>query len=88
MKKQDFHDSGFWQRLCKIVKHSWFEYGVDAVLIINAIVLVIQSAEALSGRSNPQGDDGVSAKTHGLNSVLGWVYVLEMTLKIFVFGWK
>lgn len=26
-------------------------------------------------------------ETHGLNSLLGWVYVLEMTLKIFVSGW-
>lgn len=27
-------------------------------------------------------------KNRGLNAVLGWVYILEMTLKILVFGWK
>ncbi|CAN0485791.1 unnamed protein product, partial [Scytosiphon promiscuus] len=49
----EFYDTRFWQGLCKIVKHSWFELGVDAVLIINAILLVMQSAEALTGESTP-----------------------------------
>ncbi|CAM9172126.1 unnamed protein product [Ectocarpus fasciculatus] len=92
----DLYDSSFWQRLCKIIKHPWFEYGVDAVLVLNALLLLVESAEALSGEAVER--DGDISETnawlraegtdHGLNSLLGWLYVVEMTLKILVFGWN
>ncbi|CAM9538707.1 unnamed protein product [Ectocarpus sp. 12 AP-2014] len=92
----DLYNSSFWQRLCKIIKHPWFEYGVDAVLLLNALLLLVESAEALSGE-DVERNGGVSEKDawlqaegtdHGLNSLLGWVYVVEMTLKILVYGWN
>eukprot|EP00903_Cladosiphon_okamuranus_P012927 g12070.t1 len=96
----DLFYSGFWQRLCEVIKHPWFEYGVDVVLIVNAILLLVESAEALSGEKIHGREDDISAKDNenawleaegknrGLNSILGWLYILEMTLKILVFGWK
>lgn len=32
-----------------MIKHPWFEYGVDLVLVLNSILLMVESAEALSG---------------------------------------
>ncbi|CAN0371615.1 unnamed protein product, partial [Laminaria digitata] len=79
----DVYFSDWWRGLCKVIKHPWFEYGVDVVLILNSILLVMESASALSGTSSLKSDAHVSA---WLNSCLGWVYMLEMLLKILVFG--
>lgn len=62
------YNSNFWQRLCKIIKHPWFEYGVDAVLVFNALLLLVESAEALSGEA-VQRDGDISDKVRYYNAV-------------------
>jgi len=40
-----------YQRFSKIVKSDWFEYGIDFVLVLNAVVIGIQSFPELSGQN-------------------------------------
>eukprot|EP00904_Undaria_pinnatifida_P002813 jgi/Undpi1/12532/HiC_scaffold_6.g02201.m1 len=95
----DVYRTSFWQGVCKVIRHPWFEYGVDAVLILNSVLLVLESAEALSGTpvAPNQGNGGAQVSdpwmeaegnARRLNSCLGWVYMLEMLLKILVLGWN
>ena len=49
IRRTDVYRTSFWQGVCKVIRHPWFEYGVDAVLILNSVLLVLESAEALSG---------------------------------------
>lgn len=50
--------------MCDVIRHPWFEYGVDVVLIVNAILLLMESAEALSGENIQGGDDDVSVQVY------------------------
>jgi two pore calcium channel protein, plant len=43
-----FFRSDGWQRFCRIVKATYFEYAIDLILILNAIVVAIQSWPELS----------------------------------------
>jgi two pore calcium channel protein len=68
-----------------------FEFTIDAILVLNAIVVFIQSYPMLVGMSvevNPSIADGeIDTAWEVIESIFTVIYVLEMMTKITVNGW-
>jgi two pore calcium channel protein len=84
--------SSAYQRLCAMVRSTEFEYVVDFILLLNAVVIGIQSYPELSGQSvefNPHFSDGyIDTVWELMETVFTCLYLLEALLKIMVNGWK
>ena len=81
-----------YQRFCRGVKSQFFEYSVDAILVLNAIVIGIQSYPELSGSQvvlDPRiGDGSIDTYWELAESIFTVIYVFEMIAKILVLGWR
>lgn len=86
------YQSNLYQQLCVAVRSTAFEYTVDVVLFLNAILIGIQSYPELSGERvdlNPHYSNGhIDTWEELVESVFTCVYVVEAALKINVEGWK
>ncbi|KAF3334837.1 two pore calcium channel protein 1 [Carex littledalei] len=74
-----FYHSSPSEKLKSFVRSRYFEYGVALVLILNLIAVVIETTLDIKNSSGQK----VWQK---IEFFLGWVYVVEMALKIFSLG--
>lgn len=81
-----------YQAFCRVVQSSWFEYGVDAVLVLNAIVIGIQSYPELSGQEvdlDPKFWDGsIDTIWEKVETIFTVIYAMEVIVKVLVMGRK
>ncbi|KAJ3670634.1 hypothetical protein LUZ60_008060 [Juncus effusus] len=76
-----FYHSALCEKLKTFVKSHYFEYAVISVLILNFIAVIIETTLDIE---NSSGQEVWQKVEFGF----GWVYVLEMALKIFSFGFS
>lgn len=85
-------ESKAYQSFCDIVKSYFFELMIDVVLVLNAIVIAVQSYPELSGEKvqlDPHLFDGsIDTWWELLETIFTIIYVFEVIVKIMVFGWK
>ena len=86
------NQSNWYQGLCKFVKSKGFEYALDIVLVLNAVIIAFQDYPMLSGQDvtrDPHYSDGyIDTIWELMETIFTVVYVLEAMLKIMVEGWK
>lgn len=76
-----------WRRLKAVMTSGRFDHVVDAVLVVNAILLVRQSWSAIIGDPREE-DAGEDSKKFGLLELsLTLFYFVEAMLKMLVHGW-
>jgi len=87
-----FHASSFFKKLSETIQSAGFEWVIDTVLGINAIVILRQDHKILLGEDvslDPHTNDGViDSFDEGLETVFTMIYVVEAMLKILVLGRK
>jgi two pore calcium channel protein len=86
------YSSGWYQRLCHVVKSDKFDSIVDLVLLLNACVIGIQDYALLFGQDVTQdtryNDGSIDTVWETLETLFTLLYLLEAMLKINVNGWK
>ena len=86
------YNGRIWQFLCKVVQSTPFEYCIDLLLVLNAVVIGIQSYPELAGEDvslDPHYSDGyIDTKWELIETAFTCIYVLEVILKIMANGWK
>jgi len=91
-KFPNVYQSDQFQGLCKIVRSIGFEYCIDTILVLNAVIIACQDYPQLVGedvKGNTHYDDGFIDTTWELmETVFTVLYVVEAMLKIIVEGWK
>ena len=74
------------------MKSDWFEGVIDVVLVLNAIVIAIQSYPELTGEYvefDPKTYNGkLDTGWEYVETVFTFIYVLEAFSKIMVLSWK
>jgi len=88
-----FVESAFYKKLSSIIISANFDFSIDAIVLLNAAVVLIQSYPVLSGQSssqeNPKFKDGLLDTGWELAElVFTVIYAIEMTLKLLLLGWK
>lgn len=87
-----FAESEQYKVLCRAVKSTKFEAFVDFSLILNALVIGIQSYPLLAGHDvklDPHYSDGyIDTPWEIIETAFTLLYVIEAILKIMVRGWK
>jgi two pore calcium channel protein, plant len=86
--------SSYWQGFCGVVRSAYFDMGVDAILVLNAIVVAIQSYPELAG--NDTNISSTYAYWYGsvdtvwerMETIFTVVYCVEVATKLLVFGWR
>jgi two pore calcium channel protein len=85
-------ESRWFKQLCFAVHSTYFEYTVDGILLLNAILIGIQSYPELTGERvdlNPHYSNGhVDTWEEIIETIFTCVYAVEVLLKIMVNGWK
>ncbi|EQC40824.1 hypothetical protein, variant [Saprolegnia diclina VS20] len=71
-----------YQRLCTYVTHRWFELFFDALLVINAIVIVIEFTTDIDNFSM----SGSWSRWEAVATCFSCLFLLEMLLKLLVLG--
>jgi two pore calcium channel protein, plant len=81
-----------YQRFCSIVQSAWFESSIDFILLLNAIVIGIQSYPELSGAqviiNESYWDGSIDTIWELVESIFTVIYALEVIAKTNVYGWK
>lgn len=87
-----FYQGSFWQRVCSAVNSDAFETALDIVLILNAVVVAIQSWPELSRQDvhldKRYWDGSIDTVWEVMETVFTIIYVLEASSKILVNGWR
>ena len=88
-----FYQSDGWQRFCRFVKAPQFDYVVDLILVLNAVVVAIQSWPELSTLEvvhidEKYWDGSIDTVWELCQAIFSLIYVLEAGSKIAVLGWK
>lgn len=80
------------QKFCSLIKSEWFEGAIDIILVLNAIVIWIQSYPELMGEYvefDPRIYNGkLDSPWEVVETCFTIIYVLEALAKIMVMGWK
>ena len=80
------------KKFVRIIKSIRFEFFVDIILILNAIVVAIQTYPELIGEAstdNPSLADGmIDTVWEGFQTAFTIFYAIEMSAKILVLGWR
>jgi len=86
------HQSNWFQGLCTFVRSIGFEYCIDIILVLNAVIIAFQDYPMLAGEAvtgDPHFDDGyIDTVWELMETVFTVLYVVEAMLKITVEGWK
>ena len=86
------HQYKWYQDLCKFVRSTGFEYCIDVILVLNAVIIAFQDYPMLAGHdvtTDPHFSDGfIDTIWELMETIFTVVYVLEAMLKIMVEGWK
>lgn len=88
-----FYESNNWQSFCRLIKSPQFEHGIDIVLVLNMIVVGIQSWPELSSVEKVHIDEkywdgSIDTVWELAEAIFTVFYVCEALIKIAVFGWK
>jgi len=87
-----FYFSPGFQKICNMVNSGNFDHFIDALLVLNAFVVAIQSYPELVGKSpndDPHLADGyIDTPWEVAESLFTIIYCVEMILKISVLGWR
>lgn len=85
-------DSEKYQKFRDIIQSDKFDYGIDAIILVNAIIVIAQSWPELAGhseRSNPKLRDGmIDTPWEIAETLFTMIYLVEMLSKILLLGWK
>lgn len=86
------YESAWYQQLCTAIRSTYFEYTLDCILLLNAVLIGIQSYPELIGEQvdlNPHYSNGhIDTWEELIETIFTCVYVVEALLKIMVEGWK
>ena len=84
--------SHWYQSFCTFVRSAGFEYGVDIILLLNAVVIFLQSYPELAGQDvelDPHYSDGyIDTVWELMESIFTGLYIVEVCIKVMVNGWK
>ncbi|KAL7534858.1 LOW QUALITY PROTEIN: hypothetical protein ACHAXR_006128 [Thalassiosira sp. AJA248-18] len=84
--------SNFYHQFSSIVKSKRFEYSIEVVLVLNAVIVAAQDYPILAGLDmsrDPHYRDGfIDTRWEGVETIFTVVYVVEALSKIMVNGWK
>ncbi|PWA53764.1 ion transport domain-containing protein [Artemisia annua] len=81
LKKFPFYDSSFSENLKTFVKSTTFGYVVAFVLLLNLVAVITETTLDIQNNSGQKFWQKVEF-------VFGWIYVLEMALKIYTYGFE
>lgn len=73
------YNSNFSTKVKEVVKSKMFEYVIFGMLLLNLIIVVIETTLDLENNSGQE-------TWQDIEFVFGWLYVVEMILKIYAFG--
>ena len=86
-----FKSKGF-EVVCNFIDSNSFETCIDGILVLNAVVVFIQSFPMLMGETvnlDPNASDGIiDTLWERLETVFTCIYVVEISVKILVKGWQ
>jgi two pore calcium channel protein len=81
-----------YQMFCDGVRSKYFEYAVDIILVLNAVVIGIQSYPELSGQPiemDPHFSDGyIDTVWELIETLFTIIYAVEVFIKVMVDGWR
>ncbi|OMO99562.1 hypothetical protein CCACVL1_03733, partial [Corchorus capsularis] len=80
-KRLPFYDSPFSQNLKAFVRSPKFGYIVSFILVLNLIAVIIETTLDIENNSGQK-------VWQEVEFVFGWIYVLEMALKVYAFGFE
>lgn len=87
-----FAESESYKKFCRIVKSARFEYAIDCVLFLNAVVIAIQTYPELSGSSvvidERFWDGSIDTVWELMEAVFTVIYSVECIAKLAAFGSK
>lgn len=89
-------ESTLYKNFRKAVLSSWFDYSIDVMVFINAVVVIAQMYPMLAGKAVAVTDDAIDLLSDGridtkwelVETFFTLLFVIEMTLKITVLGWN
>jgi len=94
------HDNTFLYRLCPafwahpffvhlefVVRHHFFEVGIDVLLIANAIVLIVEEWEILAGTTSDLRSSETQQWARPVEITFAVIFSLEMSAKLAALGW-
>jgi len=89
-------ESTFYTKLRKVILLSWFDYSIDVMVFINAVIVIAQMYPMLAGTEVVSKDDAydlmrdgrIDTKWEVAETFFTVLFVIEMTLKITVLGWN
>ena len=88
----DLFKSRPYQAFSSIVRSEGFEYAIDVLLVLNAIVIGIQSYPELSGQpvalDSHYSDGHIDTIWEMMESIFTMIYVVEVLVKVTVHGWR
>jgi len=88
----EIYGTGWYQSFADTVKSDYFEVAIDLVLVLNAVVIGIQTYPELSGQAiaiDPKDYDGeIDTVWELVETIFTSIYLLEVGVKISVFGSK
>lgn len=92
VKFPKIYHTKWYQGFCSVIRSSAFEYGIDCILLLNAVIIAIQSYPQLSGQKvaidSHYSDGNIDTVWELMETIFTGVYVVEAALKILVDGWK
>ncbi|GJW79281.1 two pore calcium channel protein 1 isoform X2 [Tanacetum coccineum] len=81
LKKFPFYNSSLSENLKTFVKSTILEYVVAAVLLLNLVAVIIETTLDIQNNSGQKFWQKVEF-------VFGWIYVVEMALKVYTYGFE
>ena len=82
----EVNESDWYQGLVKFAKSKHFEYSIDFILVLNALIVAFQDYSLLVGRKDASEDNNI--RWEWTETIFTAVYVLEVALKVLTEGWK
>eukprot|EP00980_Cylindrotheca_fusiformis_P019093 scaffold6440_cov124-Cylindrotheca_fusiformis.AAC.7 len=88
----DFYESAKYQQLVSFVRSYAFERTIDVILVLNAVVVVIESYPELAGQyianDKPGFDGDLDSPWAIAENIFTVLYTVEVCLKVMIDGWK
>lgn len=87
-----FYEGPFWKRFRETVNSAKFEYFIDFVLVLNAVVVAIQSWPELTDQTVKIDqhffDGSIDTVWELVETIFTGIYLVEIMCKVAVLGWK
>ena len=83
-----FSNDNFRSRLASFVASPVFEYGVDFLVLVNAIAVAVQTRDEILGHKNRRSEDSDGLGWEIIETGLAFFYLMEMAVKLYAHGKK